>query len=144
MILFDGQCAIPVFEGLLDHPHDGILQTLLFELATWHALAKLRLHTESTVKALEHSTTRLGKAIREFESRTCSTFPTKDLPSDDAARSRQRRNTSTAETSTQKIRKLNLSTYKLHALGHYVDAIRQFGPADGYSTQTVSRLRTQT
>jgi len=45
---------------------------LLFELATWHGLAKLRLHTESTVQALENSTTRLGIALRKFQSKTCA------------------------------------------------------------------------
>jgi len=43
------QCAIPVFDGLLDPCNNVIVMDLLFELATWHALAKLRLHTESTV-----------------------------------------------------------------------------------------------
>ena len=35
---------------------------------------------------------------------------------------------------------LNLSTYKWHALGDYVCAIRLFGPTDGFSTQVVSNL----
>ncbi|PPQ80385.1 hypothetical protein CVT24_000610 [Panaeolus cyanescens] len=35
------QYAIPVFEGLLEDQHDQIIGRLLFELATWHALAKL-------------------------------------------------------------------------------------------------------
>ena len=34
---------------------------------------------------------------------------------------------------------LNLNTYKLHSLGDYVDAIRQYGTTDSYSTQLVSR-----
>ena len=56
---------------------------LLFELATWHALAKLRLHTESTVVALEHSTRRLGKAIRIFEEKLCAKYTAGELPGDD-------------------------------------------------------------
>lgn len=43
------QCSIPVFEGLLDDPHDTILMNLLFLLATWHAYAKLRMHTDTTL-----------------------------------------------------------------------------------------------
>ena len=35
---------------------------------------------------------------------------------------------------------LNLFTYKWHALGDYVHAIRLFGPTDGFSTQVVSNL----
>ena len=38
---------------------------------------------------------------------------------------------------SRKPRKFNLHTYKIHALGGYVKAIRLFGTADGYSTQTV-------
>ena len=31
----------------------------------------------------------------------------------------------------------NLCTYKIHALGHYIAAITQFGTTDNYSTQMV-------
>ena len=58
---------------------------LLFELATWHALAKLCLHTESTVRALESSTTRLGVALQRFQSTTCAEFVTRELSSEEAA-----------------------------------------------------------
>jgi hypothetical protein len=54
------QCAIPVFKGLLPGEHNEILLDLLFELAMWHALGKLRLHTETTLHFLDNSTTRLG------------------------------------------------------------------------------------
>jgi len=45
-------------------------------------------------------------------------------------------------TSTQK--KFSLETYKLHALGDYVQQICLFGPTDLYSTQIVSRLSSET
>ena len=80
------QCAIPVFDGLFEPHNNTIIMDLLFELATWHALAKLRLHTESTVCALETSTTRLGTALRKFQSTICAEFETRDLPSEEAAR----------------------------------------------------------
>ena len=35
----------------------------------------------------------------------------------------------------------NLSTYKWHALGDYVNTIRRYGTTDNYSTQTVSHLK---
>ena len=91
--------------------------------------------------ALEKSTRQLGKAIHEFESQTCTEFPTytSDLPSDDAAHARQRRNAPTTTSNTTGTRKLNLSTYKMHAIGHYADSIQKYGPCDGYSTQTVSK-----
>ena len=149
------QCAIPAFGGLLDTKNNVIVLDLLFELATWHALAKLRLHTESTVCELEYSTTHLGRILRKFSKTTCEEFVTVDLPSEEAARGRRKAakaakqssgSTSRPNTKTQrdksktkgpKIRKFNMSTYKMHALGDYARCIRLFGASDGYSTQTV-------
>ena len=134
-----------MFEGLLESPHNKVVCELLFELATWHGLAKLRLHTETTINSLEHSTKRLGTVIRKFESDTCSQFQTKDLPSEDAACARRRaaklakgKTMHDQASSKGKVKKFNMEMYKLHALGHYADAIRRFGPSDGFSTQTVS------
>jgi len=39
------QCAIPVFEGLLPELHNTHVLKLLFDLAHWHGLAKLQMHT---------------------------------------------------------------------------------------------------
>ena len=40
-----------------------------------------------------------------------------------------------------KLRKVfNMCTYKLHALGHYISAIAQFGTTDSYSTQVVNHI----
>jgi hypothetical protein len=119
-------------------------------LATWHGLAKLRLHTASTITALEGSTTRLGVALREFVSVTCSAYLTCELPSEEAARgcrqavlikktgegSGKQQKGKQRETGP-KIRKFSLNTYKLHALGDYPMMIHLFGSPDGYSTQTV-------
>jgi hypothetical protein len=58
---------------------------LLFELATWHALAKLRLHMETTLRALDTSTKRLGDALHTFKKVTCVAYITKELPSEEAA-----------------------------------------------------------
>ena len=132
---------------------------LLFELATWHALAKLRLHTESTVRALESSTTRLGMALRRFQSTTCAEFVTRELPSDEAARGRhtaakakksqplpksakakgkeKENSTGKKKKKDSSLRSFNFSCYKPHALGDYAKTIRLLGPSDGYSTQTV-------
>ena len=49
------QCAIPVFKDLLPPKHDKLVQTLLFHLAEWQALAKLRLHIEDTLTAAPSS-----------------------------------------------------------------------------------------
>lgn len=130
-----------------------IVMDLLFELSTWHGLAKLCLHTESTVRALESSTTRLGIILRKFQSTTCAEFITCDLPSEEAARGR--RKAAKAKTTTQKqnskgkqkamssdskIRSFGLSNYKTHALPDYPKTIRELGTTDGYSTQNVSSI----
>ena len=85
LMLLQFQCAIPCFEGLLDDPHNRVLMDLLFELVTWHALAKLRLHTDLTLTFFEQVTSGLGSLIRKFVQVTCSHFDTKELPSEEAA-----------------------------------------------------------
>ncbi|PPR02756.1 hypothetical protein CVT24_002089 [Panaeolus cyanescens] len=147
--LLQASCAMPAFEGLLPPPHDSLVLDLLFELATWHGLAKLRLHTTSTIAALDASTTRLGSTLRKFQNTTCFAYSTVDLPSEEASRTRRKalalnkRTQPGATSSTQalkgkaasKRRQFNMSTYKLHALGDYVAMIKEFGPTDGFSTQ---------
>ena len=135
------QCAIPVFDELLPSPHNEIVLNLLFELATWHALAKLRMHTDSSVNFLETSTKRLGKAIRGFAS-TSQAFHTIELPSEETARRKKQvkldlKGKGNADVGTAHKKLLNLSTYKLHALGDYASTIRRYGTTDNYSTQTV-------
>jgi hypothetical protein len=143
---------------LLDPENNAIVLDLLFELATWHGLAKLRLHTESTLSVLEASTSWLGVALRKFSSTTCEAFDTRELPSEEAARGRrnarmamkkapllssrakgkQRQGLGTnVGRGAQQQRKFSLDTYKLHALGDYVAMIRLYGTSDGISSQTV-------
>lgn len=124
---------------------------LLFEMATWHFLAKLRLHTELTVTSLIKSTTRLGTAMRKFVSVTCEAYVTRDLPSEEAARGRRKaalaqkkgingkQPTKPSETSTgTRKRKFNLSAYKPHAIPDYAPYIRLYGATDGFTSQVVS------
>jgi len=82
--------------------------------------------------------------MRRFRLYTCKAFRTVELPSEETAR---RRRTAAmnptghyTETASKdpKVKKLNLSTYKWHALGDYVSTIRRYGTTDNYSTQTVS------
>jgi len=116
---------------------------LLFALATWHAYAKLRLHTDSTLALFETATSILGEQLRRFVEVTCAAYKTTETPSEVAARARrnakQAGNSGSGAGPTGAQQKdLNLSTYKLHALGHYPDTIRRFGTTESYSTQTVS------
>ena len=124
---------------------------LLFKMATWHFLAKLRLHTESTVTSLETLTTRLGAAFRKFASITCEAYVTKDLPSEEAARGRrqaalaQKKGPSTdgnrtTNSSGPRERKFNLSAYKPHALPDYAKYIHLNGTTDNFTSQVVSYI----
>ena len=128
------QCAIPVFDGLLPEPHNTYVLKLLFELAHWHGLAKLRMHTDATLDILSRVTASLGNSLRTFEEKTCAAFETRELERERAARQRRQEKSVTSGASesrrptapnsnTRKQKKFNLRTYKLHALGDYVGTI---------------------
>jgi hypothetical protein len=138
-----------VFEGLLPEKHNDIVLDLLFELATWHGFAKLRIHTDKTIDLLAAATKALTKAMRRFLRETCEVFTTMELPKEARARGRRAAalaakgdsRTAKGKASTNpKRKKLNLATYKYHALADYAETIRQFGPTDNYSTQIVRFL----
>lgn len=76
-------------EDLLPDKHNAQLLTLLYRLAEWHALAKLRMHTEDTLKLLDDSTVILGKEMRFFRTSSTSAWICKELPSETAARGRR-------------------------------------------------------
>jgi len=141
---------LPVFEGLLPPKENKILLDLIFDLATWHAYAKLKMHTDSTLKNFDTITLALGRSIRIFRRDVCSCYDTRELPTEEAARGRRllKRSKHVMATSSggsqvpvntgrPKRKPLNLSTYKLHALGDYPNTIRHFGTTDLYSTQAV-------
>lgn len=102
---------------------------LLYKATEWHALAKLRLHTESTLDLLEAVTREFGRLMRQFRDKTSDEFNTVELPRETGARKGGARP-----------KKLNLNTYKFHALGDYVATIRLFGTTDSYSTQLVGSI----
>ena len=83
------QCAIPVFERLLPKPHNNHVMKLLFQIAKWHGLAKLQMHTEATLARLEQATTDLGHLMRDFQDKTCSKFNTTELAREVEARNRR-------------------------------------------------------
>lgn len=141
-----------MFEDLFPDPlHNKTILDLLFVLADWHALAKLRLHSDSTIGHLRSATTILGNRLRHFVKHICPSFDTRELPKEEAARIRRKQKKSGNKNTDQptsvtnprpaqtiKTKILNLFTYKLHALGDYVPTILSFGTTDSYSTQTVS------
>ncbi|KAJ7673060.1 hypothetical protein DFH06DRAFT_53284 [Mycena polygramma] len=136
-------CAIPVVEGLLPEPHNGLVLDVLFTLAEWHTLAKLKMHTDSTVGLLRSVNKELGRLLRKFKAKTCSQFATQELPAEEAARGRRESNKASKGKgkgrakvkTTPKTKQYSLLTYKLHALGDYVASILWFGTTDSYSTQ---------
>ncbi|KZT12196.1 uncharacterized protein LAESUDRAFT_754689 [Laetiporus sulphureus 93-53] len=154
------QCIMPVLDLLLPAPHHDIVMDLVFYLATWHALAKLRLHTTRTINIFEQVTTSLCRAACQFLHETCEDYITLELPKEEAARGRRtavKRTRDGHHTSTTKsqpatkgkvkevstgapvarnIKRLNLKTYKWHALIDYVEAIKSYGTTDNYTTQT--------
>jgi len=137
------QCSVPAFEGLLPEPHNVILMGVLFHMAEWHALAKLRMHTDDTLATLERTTETLYSRVREFCATTCTVFKTRELPREKQARDRrhqsqrsQKRNGNGGE-SISKEKTFNPDTYKLHSLGDYVSTIREYGTTDSYSTLLV-------
>lgn len=84
------QCAIPVFENLLPDPHNRTILNLLFDLATWHAYAKLRLHTSNTLSFFDTATLTLANSVRQFVKVTCNAFDTRELPQETTTRGRRK------------------------------------------------------
>ena len=131
-----------------------MIMDLLFDLAVWHAYAKLRLHTEDTLSFFDSATVVLGSTVRRFARTTGQHYHTTELPHEHAARGRREAALAAkqgqsgpgsigkgkAPASELKPKKLNLHTYKYHALGDYPNTIRLMGTTDNYSTQTVSLI----
>src|SRR6267154_573890 len=74
------QCTLPVFEGLLHTQQDNtLLRTLLFDLTMWHAYAKLRLHTDTTLNDFKTLTSTLGRSVHIFIKEVCTQYNTTNL-----------------------------------------------------------------
>ena len=152
------KCAIPVFEGLLPEPHNSSILRLLFICAHWHSLAKLRMHTDQTLKILDDATINMGAELRAFNNKTCNAFVTQELPRETAARKRRgrkktkRKQSSPDDTSGPSAdpsvnamgepdgplpKRFNLRKYKYHSLGDYAKMIRRLGTSDSFSTEPV-------
>lgn len=149
------KCAIPVLEGLLPEPHNSAVLRLLFICAHWHGMAKLRMHTDHTLKIFDQLTARIGAEFRTFNNKTCPAFKTQELGREVNARKRRQlkktgtKGKSTAASAPPTVengddeegplpKNFNIQTYKHHALGDYPSMIRRFGTTDSYSTEPVS------
>ena len=150
---FSHQCWIPVLEGILPEEQNDILLDLAFDMATWHAYAKLRMHTTHTIKSLRSQTKELGSQLRRYANKVCPKHKTKPLPGEAAATYRRQAAAgkkagasnikANAPSVPDSFKKFNLKTYKIHALGDYADNIERFGPTDCFSTQQVRHAPSQ-
>jgi hypothetical protein len=127
-------------EGLLPEPHNTTVLDLVFLLATWHALAKLNVHTDTSLRLLNTATTALGAGLRYFVGITCPEFETVETNAE-FSRRRRRQTTDTAKkpsaSTGRQPKTLSLKTIKLHFLGDYVECIRTFGSTDNYTSALV-------
>ncbi|KAJ7058168.1 hypothetical protein C8F01DRAFT_1085946 [Mycena amicta] len=148
------QCALPVFEGLFPEPFNTLTLDLIGWMSTWHAYAKMRIHTDSTLRSFDIATMALGKTARRFSNKT-SELQTRALVKE--TRAKQRRKTSKAskpgaQPAVGKQRShaapadddnvedapltyWNLNTVKFHFLGYYVSSIPRFGTTDSHNSE---------
>ena len=138
------QCCIACFEGLLPSDHNKIVMDLLFVLGTWHALAKLHLHTTYTIAVFTHFTKEVGVQMRRFKYKVCPAYETRELPKEQALQIRRQSKKASREQSgsdaidsSAGLKEFSISTYKYHALGHYPDQIPYFSTLDTISVQRV-------
>lgn len=109
---------------------------LLFIISSWDRLAKLRIHTESSLHVFEQVTSELGTQMRRFVLEVCDHHDTVLLPKELQARNRRktsRKNSNDNSTSAT----FHLNFYKFHALGHVPQMIRQSGTTNNWSTCSV-------
>jgi hypothetical protein len=99
------------------------------------------MHTDTTLDILDRATTELGAAFRDFQTRVCPAYATRELARETRARLRRQSKNANAENGASAgriLKSFNLSTYKFHSLGDYVETIRRYGTTDSYSTEVVS------
>jgi hypothetical protein len=119
-------------------------------MACWHASAKLRLHTDSSLSIFRGFTKWITAHLRIFSKKVCSQFATRETPSEAAASLRRSAADSKkagkvkdgpakvlGQTKSSRQKEFNLVTPKMHSLVHYPDMIERFGTTDSYSTQLV-------
>ncbi|KAJ3543294.1 hypothetical protein NMY22_g3196 [Coprinellus aureogranulatus] len=119
------QCAIPVFEGLLHQSvYSQAVLNIILVCAEWHALAKLKMHTDATLALLENATKQLGDEFRSFVENVCAKIPTKALRSELEAQERheQRRKEAAGRRRAQSPVGENPDTLESQSTGHAENA----------------------
>ena len=80
------QCAYPVFEDLPPGPDNTQVLDLIYDLAVWHAYAKLCMHTTNSLKLFDAATIALSSTVRRFLNTTCEDYVTQELLHETAVR----------------------------------------------------------
>jgi hypothetical protein len=100
------------------------------------------MHSDITLAILDKETMILGRLLRTFKADICVQFSTKELKREAQARQRLKASKDDqggqSSSSQWKPRSFNLNTYKIHALGDYVETIKTYGTTDSYSTEPVN------
>jgi hypothetical protein len=140
---------VHVTDGLFPEEDNKSISKLLFLLATWHAYAKLCMHTDTTLRMFDTVADALCQALRHFATVICPRFATKELPHEvNACVTHQQAQVKNLTRERKKLSKsiklkhFNMATYKMHCIPDYLDAIQRYGTTDSYSMQTVSPLYT--
>ncbi|TFK61425.1 hypothetical protein BDN72DRAFT_904115 [Pluteus cervinus] len=134
------QCIIPCIEGLLPQPFNDTILDLLYTMAYFHSLAKLRMHTDSSLHTLRLVITSLCDALRYFAFETCKHFKTVETDKEYQARQRQTatynlKNGKTLAVNGKRAKRFSLVTAKFHVLPDYPEHIVRFGTTDCYTTR---------
>lgn len=123
--MFEGILIDEESEDKVKAMHNKVISDLLFNLATWHAYAKLHLHTDDTLTFFYSATVALGQSVRKFQRTVCKHYHTMELPQEQAARGRRQAKLASNQPavshtiSGSKVKRLNLNMYKYHALADY-------------------------
>jgi len=96
------------------------VQSLLYQFAEWHALVKLRLHSDSTLSFLEETFKKLSQQLQKFWTDTCAAFDTLELLKERAAHRRRfdqhsEMHNVSPESTGPKVKKFNLNTHKFQS-----------------------------
>ena len=98
------------------------------------------MHTDTSLRLLDTTTTAVGAGLRYFVGVTCPEFNTIETNAEYSKRYRQKtasRSQQTSESAGRQPKTLSLKTIKLHFLGDYVACIKSFGATDSYTSGLV-------
>jgi hypothetical protein len=121
-----------------------MLLDLLYMLNYWASLAKMRMHTDTSLSIFKDATVALGHQLRRFAYELCPAYTTTETNQERDSRLRKMNKKAEGGTVTayggKRPKTFNLNTIKFHSIGDYPTHIEQAGTSDSYSTQNVSYL----